>query len=452
MKIIIVGAGQVGFHLAQKLSEENHDVVLIEKKPQIVREIADSLDIQTFLGSGTSFKVLEESGVREADLLVAATDSDEINLISCLLGRKLNPYMIRLARVRNPEYLKQKDLFSQDVLGIDHVINPQSLMVETVLRLIDVPGASDVIEFVDGRLKLIGFTVTSTSPLNGRQLLSLKSIQGQVLVGAIVRGSQVLIPRGQDTIQANDLVYVVVKDNELKHALKLFEVEQEHPRRVVIVGAGQTGSALALALDSTRINTKIIDKDPETCSSLAERLQRVIVINGDATEKELLEEESIQDTNVMVTVTGDEESNVLISLLAKELGAKKTITRISKLSYIPLVSAIGIDTVVSPRLSAVRAVFQYIRRGKIISVAPLKGEHAEAIEAEALETSDIVNLPLSQVKMPKGVLVGALVRNKEIIIPRGDTVIQPGDRLIMFSLRKVIPKLEKLLMVKLEYF
>jgi trk system potassium uptake protein TrkA len=283
-------------------------------------------------------------------------------------------------------------------------------------------------------------------------LISVKDLVGKILVGAIVRGDQVVIPRGQDTIKVGDLVYLVVKNDEIDSALKLFDVKEESLRRVIIVGAGQTGAALATALDMTRISAKIIEKDPLKCTRLAEKLERVIVINGDATDKDLLQEENIVDVDFIVTITGDEENNILISLLGKSLGAKKTITRVSKHSYIPLVSSIGIDTVVSPRLSAVRAILQYIRRGKIISVAPLKGEHAEAIEAEALDTSDIVNVPLSKVKFPNGAIVGAIVRGEEIIIPRGDSVINPKDRLIIFALEKVIPKLEKLLTVKLEYF
>jgi len=229
-------------------------------------------------------------------------------------------------------------------------------------------------------------------------------------------------------------------------------MRDEELRRVIIVGAGETGTALATALDKTKINVKIIEKDSKKCATLAEKLGKVIVINGDGTDKNLLQEENVGDVDFMVAITGDEESNIPISLLAKGLGAKKTITRINKLGYIPLVSAIGIDTVVSGRLSAIRAILQFIRRGKIISVAPLKGEHAEAIEAEALKTSEIVNKPLSKVKFPKGALVGAIVRGEEIIIPKGDSVIQEKDRLIIFATQKVISKLEKLLTVKLEYF
>jgi trk system potassium uptake protein TrkA len=452
VKIIILGAGEVGFHIAQKLSEESQDVILIDKDPIQIKRIAENLDVQALLGSGTSPQLLKVAGVKEADLLVAATDSDEVNLISCLMARNLNQYMLKVARIRNNEYLEEKELLGPDFLGIDHIINPQSVMVETILNLMGVPGASDVIDFVGGKVKLISFAVQKSSSFVGRQLLSFKGLEEKLLVGAIVRGNKVLIPQGKDTILAGDILYVVVRNDELNDILGLFNINQETLRRVIIVGAGQTGTALAMALDHSKLNVKIIDNDGEKCTALAEKLERVIVINGDGRDRDLLEEENMGDVDIMVAITGDEESNILISLLAKGLGAKRTITRVSKLSYIPLVSAIGIDTVVSPRLSTVRAILQYIRRGKIISVAPLKGEHAEAIEAEALETSDIVNIPLSKVKFPKGAIVGAIVRGKQIIIPRGDNIIIPGDRLIIFALQQVVPKLEKLLTVKLEYF
>ena len=452
MKIIIVGAGEVGFHSAQKLSEENQDVVLIDKDFEKIKRITDNLDVQALLGSGTSPEMLKNCGVKDADMLVAATDSDEANLIACLLARNLNKYILIVARVRNPEYLEEKELFGKDMLGVDRLINPESAMVETILNLMMVPGASDVIEFVDGRIKLIGVTIKSGSPYVGCKLLDIQGPKREVLIGAIVRGEKVLIPHGEDVIQENDLVYLVARSDEVDKVLSFLDAKEEGLRRIIIVGAGEAGTALAAALDKTKLNVKIIERDAQRCKNIAEQLERVIVINGDGTDKSLLQEENISEVDFMVAVTGDEENNVLISLLAKELGVKKNITRISKLSYIPLVSAIGIDTIVSSRLSAVRAILQYIRRGKIISVAPLKGEHAEAIEAEALETSDITNTPLSKLKFPKGALLGAIVRGEEIIIPNGQSVVKEKDRLIIFALHKVIPKLEKLLTVKLDYF
>jgi len=452
MKIIIVGAGEVGFHLAKKLSEENQDVHLIDKDPDKVRRITENLDAQVILGSGTSPEILRNSGVIDADMLIAATDSDEVNLVACLLARTFSNYILKIARIRNPEYLEEKDLFRENLLGVDHIINPESVMVETIRNLMMVPAASDVIDFVEGQVKLIGITVQANSPFVGRRLFSFREVGEKVLVGAIVRGDRVIIPRGEDTIQAHDLLYLVVRADQLPDVFQFFGLEHRELKRVLIIGAGATGTALAKALDQTGINVKIIDKDPQKCASLSESLGKATIIHGDGTDQDLLKEENVEGVDFLVAITGNEESNVLISLLGKGLGAKKTITRIDKLSYIPLVTAIGIDTIISARLSAIRAILQYIRRGKIIAVAPLKGEHAEALEAEALETSEIINTPLAEVKFPKGALVGAVVRNGEIIIPRGDTVITPGDRLIIFALRKVLPKLEKLLTVKLEYF
>ena len=452
MKIIIAGAGEVGFHIAERLSEEGHDVSLIDKDAQHVKRVSEGLDVQAFLGSGTSPRMLKQTGILEADLLVAATDSDETNLMTCLMAKSLNPYLIKVARVRNEEYLQEGELFSKDLLGIDHAINPQSEMVNSIQSIMEVPAASEVIDFVGGRIKLIGFFVTEDSPFANRQLLSFSELRGRILVGAIVRGERVVIPRGEDLIRPGDLVYVVVKTTEIDQTLEAIGIKGKTSRRVIIVGGGQTGTALAKRLDQTKINVKIIEKDDAKCGKLSEVLDHVVVINGDGTDKNLLEEENIRDVDFLVAVTADEATNILMSLLAKGLGVKKTITRISRLSYLPLMSAIGIDTVVSPRLSAVKAILQHIRPGKIISVAPLKGEHAEAIEAEALETSDIVNTPLSKVKMPKDAIVGAIVRGEEIIIPRGDSIIRPKDRLIIFSIQEVVPKLEKLLTVKLEYF
>ncbi|MFP4036137.1 MAG: Trk system potassium transporter TrkA [Desulfobacteraceae bacterium] len=452
MKIIIVGAGEVGFHIAQRLSRENQDVVLIDKDHQKTDRINEELDVQAILGSGTSPRMLKAAGAAEAEMLVAATDSDEVNLIACMLARQLNPYLIKVVRLRNPEYLEVKDFLSQDFLGIDHIINPESIVVETIRNLMMVPEASDVIDFVGGRVKLIGVTIKPESPFAGKKLLSFKDMENDLLIGAIVRGEEVFIPHGEDTIQANDLVYVVTRSHEIQKVFSFFGIKHSELHRVIIVGGGQTGAALATALDTTKISTKIIDRNPERCAFLAESLDRVIVINGDGTDRDLLLEENVNSADFLVAITGDEESNVLISLLAKGLGVRKTVTRVNKLSYIPLVSAIGIDTVVSSRLSAIRAILQYIRRGRIISVAPLKGEHAEAIEAEALATSDVVNTPLYKIKFPKGAILGAIVRGKDIIIPRGDSIVRENDRLIIFSLHKVIPKLEKLLTVKLDYF
>ena len=274
MRIIIVGAGEVGFHIAQRLAQENQEVFLIDKEPENIRRINENLDVQAILGSGTSPEVLKSAGIRDADMLVAATDSDEVNLMACLLARHLNQYILKVARVRSPEYLAETDLFSEELLGVDQIINPESVMVETIRNLMMVPGASDVIDFVGGRVKLIGITIGHDSPFVGRQLLSFQYMDGKVLVGAIVRGEHVFIPHGNDTIQLNDLIYVVVRAGELHEDFSFFNFKNKDLRRVFIVGAGETGTALAKALDHTKISVKIIERDPQKCQSLAEQLER----------------------------------------------------------------------------------------------------------------------------------------------------------------------------------
>ncbi len=452
MRVIIVGAGEVGYHIAKKLSDEKKDVVLIDKNEAKIRRINENLDVQALLGSGTSPRMLRQAGIQDAKLLVAATDVDEVNLISCLLARSLNRHTVKIARVRNPEYLQEKTLFSQDILGVDLIINTKSMMVDTILKLMEIPGASEVIDFLGGKVKMVSFLIFEDSPLAGKKLSDLSVHQDKLLVGAIVRGHKIMIPSGHDTIQPLDLVYLVIKKSDVNQTLSLLKMGTDPTKNIIIVGAGGTGMEVAKALDDRRLNVKIIDHDGERCKEASTLLNHVTVIRGDGADRDLLREENAGDMDMLIALTGDEESNVLISLLAKELGTRRTITRVSKLSYMHIVSVIGLDTVINPRMSAVRAILQYLRKGKIISVAPLREEQAEVIEAEALETSDIVNTPLAKVDFPPGAIIGAVVRGDEIIIPRGNTIVLPHDHLIIFALQQVINKLECLLTVKLEYF
>ncbi len=396
--------------------------------------------------------MLRLAGIQDAKLLVAATDIDEVNLIACLLARSLNQHTVKIARVRSQEYIQEKSLFSKDILGVDLIINTQTMMVNTILSLIDVPGASEVIDFLGGEIKLVSFLILNDSPLAGKKLSDFNIHKEKLLIGAIVRGHKILIPSGNDTIHPLDLVYLVIKKSEIIQTLNRLKMSTKATKNIMIVGAGGTGMAVAQALDKSYLNVKIIDNDSRKCKDANTQLKHITVIKGDGADRDLLREENIGDMDMLIAVTGDEESNVLISLLAKELGTKRTITRVSKMSYMHIVSAIGLDTVINPRMSAVRAILQYLRKGKIISVAPLREEQAEAIEAEALETSDIVNTPLSKVDFPPGAIVGAIVRGDEIIIPKGSTIVLPHDHLIIFAMQEVINKLEGLLTVKLEYF
>jgi trk system potassium uptake protein TrkA len=393
-------------------------------------------------------------GIEGADILLAVTDSDEANLVACLFANLLSPATVKLARIRSGEYLMYQEALMKEPYRIDVIINPEAEAVKAVERLLQVPGAVDVGDFADGRIKVIGVRLEADSPVAGVRLVDLHSKTGKekILVAAIVRQEKLIIPSGEDQLLGGDVVYFVSEEKGLKAALKIFGKGAEPSNRVLLIGGGNLGLKLAQALEKLAIHTKLLEKDADRCRELAQLLDKVVVLHGDGSEHGLLQEENIQDMDVVATLTGDEETNVLTSLLAKRMGAQKTVTRISKFSYFPLVSAIGLDHIVSSRLAAINSILQYVRRGKVLSAMTLKGEEAEVLEAIALETSDMVGKPIQQIGFPKGALVMAIIREEDVIIPTGESVIEPDDQIVILSTRQAIPKVEKALMVKLEYF
>jgi trk system potassium uptake protein TrkA len=454
LKVIIVGAGEVGYHIASKLSRENKDVVLIDQNEEKLRQVGDTLDVQGLLGSGSSPRLLKEAGLESADMMVAVTDSDETNLVACLMSRLISPATARIARIRNSEYFDIDALTRGEVLGLTLAINPEAEVVKTILRLLDVPGAVDVIDFADGQIRLIGLKIDPDGPFVGRSMRDINQIDpsGHMLIAAIHRQGAVIIPHGDTRLEAGDLVYVPVSPDEAEDVLDFFGRTYTPARVVFIVGGGQVGAQLARELEKKQVKVKIIDRDSQRCRDLSQTLDRAVVLRGDGTDQSLLEEENVSDADVFMSLTNDEEENVLACLLARRLGARRTITRINKFSYIPLVTAIGLETLVSSRLSAVSAILRGIRKGKVVSAAALKGEDAEALEFEALQTSDVVGRPLSEIKFPRHALIAAIVRDGEVIIPQGSTVIEPKDRIIVFTHHDAVSQVEKALTVKLEYF
>jgi trk system potassium uptake protein TrkA len=454
VKIVIVGAGEVGYHIASRLALENKDVVVIDKDPMALRRVADDMDVQTIDGSGSSPTVLQEAGVGEADILLAVTDSDEANLVACLVANMLSPSTKKLARLRGADFDEYYEAFREQAPHIETVINPEIEVVKTIIRLMQVPGAVDVGEFVDGRIKFVGVYLGPDSRLAGAQLNALPEIIGnqRLLIVAVVRDEEVIIPRGNDRLETGDLIYFISEDRHLHATLSIFDKHVEPVRKVLIIGGGRIGYRLAIRLEELSIYCKIIEKNAERCTALAERLNKSVVLHGDGSDQNLLSEENVGDMDIVVTITNDEETNILASLLSRRLGVRKTITKINKFSYFPLMTTIGIEQVVSPRLSAINTILQHIRRGKILSAISLKGEQAEAMEVVAMETSAIVAKPLRRVAFPKGAIVAGIIRKDQIIIPTGDSVVEPGDRLIIFAQRRAVERIEKILAVKLEYF
>jgi trk system potassium uptake protein TrkA len=454
LKIIIVGAGEVGFHIASHLALENKDVVVLDKNPDAIRRVSDNLDVQVVIGSGSSPVVLEEAGIQDAEIILAVTNSDEINLVACLVADIISPSTKKLARIRNADFDNYHENLREAAPHIDTIINPDTEVVNTIYRMMSVPGAVDIGEFADGRLKFIGVNLEDDSKLVGARLSELPAIIGEArpLIAAVVREDELIIPRGKDRLRSGDLVYFISEEEKLQDTLSVFNKYDEPMKRVLIVGGGRIGFRMAKLLEDQSIYCKIIERNPDRCTYLAERLNKSIVLCGDGSDQELLAEENIQDMDLVVTLTKDEETNILASLLAKRMGARKAITRISKFSYFPLTSAIGIEQVVSPRLSAINSILQHIRKGKVLSAISIKGEQAEVIEAVALETTDIVGKPLRDIAFPKGAMVAGIIRGELIIVPTGDSVIQPDDRVIIFARKEAIAKIEKILAVKLEYF
>ena len=454
MKILIVGAGEVGFHIASHLSLENKEVVVIDKNADAIRRVSDNLDVQVLQGSGSSPVVLEEAGISQAEVILAVTDSDEANLVACLVANMLSPSTKKLARVRDGAFDQYHDYFRENAPHIDTIINPEIEVVKTIESMMSVPGAADVGEFADGRIKLIGIYLDKHSRLAGIKLAEIpdKIQNARLLIAAVVREEELIIPRGNDYLMPGDLVYFISEKDKLQETMAIFDKHDQPMNRALIIGGGRIGFRLAGSLEKSGIYCKIIEKRPDRCARLAERLNRAVVLCGDGSDQGLLAEENIQDIDVVITLTNNEETNILVSLLATRMGAKKSITKISKFSYFPLMKAIGIEQVVSTRLSAINTLLQHIRRGKVLSAISIKGEQAEVMEAVALETSEIVGKPLKQISFPKGAIVAGIIRKDEIIIPTGESVISPEDRVIIFARRQAIPKVEKILAVKLEYF
>ncbi len=453
MRILIIGAGEVGYHTAMRLSRENHHVVLVDQDINKIRAVNEQMDVQTLVGKGSSPSVLKTAGVNDVDLVVAVTDSDEVNMTACRFADLLAPSVTKVARIRSSEYLAFFEDNDAKDFGVDMVINPEREVARQILQFISVPAASSVTDFAEGRVKLLGLKMPVTSSILKSPLKEVR-VPGRplFLVAAIEREGTVIIPRGDDHMRADDTAYVVAREEDIDQVIEYFGLKSDPVRKLVVVGGGAIGSHVAEQAIHRDIKTRIIEKSEKRCEQLVDVLEDVIVLHGNGTDLTLLKEENIGASDVFAAVTDDEEDNVLIALMGKKMGARRTVARVAHLGYVPLVSSLGLDMVVSPRFAAVGAILRYLRRGKVLAVSSIRDEGAEVIEVEAQDTSALVGKPLSKVKIPEGALVAAVVRQGEVEIPTGDTVIQPGDHLVIFLLTKVLSKVEKLLTVSLEFF
>jgi trk system potassium uptake protein TrkA len=444
MKVLIVGAGEVGFHLAERLSQENQDVIVIEADPERAEFASQQLDVLTVVGNGASLPVLERAGVRGARMLLAVTSLDEVNLISCLAASRLD-VEYTIARISNPEYYTRGSVLSREQLGIDLMINPERECAWETYHLLQSSAATDVAQFADGRVQLTGLVVKEGAMVAGKTLARL----GQELrdyryvTAAIVRNGVTTIPKGMDRIEAGDLIYILSPTSEVKGIPPLTGYDRLPLRRVMIAGGSAEGEYLAEVLGEHGVECTILDNDRRRCLELAEHLPRALVLHADATDLELLEMEGVAGIDGFVASTGHDETNMLSSLLAKSVGARKVVSLIHKFDYLPIVPKVGVDAAVSPRMSTVNAILRYVRRGRVMTVASLKGIDAEAIEFSVGGDSRIAGTFLRDLDFPKGAIIGTILRGTRIILPRGDDQVLPGDEVIVFALPHAISDVER---------
>lgn len=457
MRIIIVGAGEVGRNIAERLSREAQDVVVIDLDEEAIRGIREALDVQAIVGSGSDPQVLQDAGVVNAEMLIAVTDRDEVNLTAALITAAYSPATIKISRLRSRELLRDRKLLHYEGLRLDLAINPEHVAAMRILEVIRHPWTTHLTPFAEGRIQLVGVRVTEDSQLVGARMRDLPArVPDRVpLIVARKRGSEVSIPKGKDSVELGDLIYVVAKTDELGLLAEVMGRRERQARSVFIGGATRVGIELALALDQERYyRVKLIEPDPDRAREAAEQLNHAIVLTGAIADVGILQAEGIESCDMYVASSREEEMNVLAALLAKRLGAKQVVTVNDRHDYADLAPAIGVDALISPRSAAVGSILHYIRRGRVLRVTSFGAGDAEAIEFEALPTSDVVGRPLRDVRFPGDAIIGAVVREEDqaVLIPRGDDVVRAGDRVIVFALTKAIRKVERAMSVKLEFF
>jgi len=442
---MIVGAGQVGHHLSEKFSVEGQEVILVDKDAAKLRRLERELNILTVHGSGASARVLEEAGINNTDLFIAVTDSDEVNLVACILSKQ---YAVkkRIARVRNEDFLTPGATLNERALGIDLLISPDRAMSDEIIKLSYASEAIDMAEFADGRIVMLGYSILENNPCAGLTLQSLKKLKGsyRFVVVAIIRDGKTIIPRGDDSLQVGDKIYVMVQPQDIAELEYLFNLASKKPDLVFVIGGGTIGYLVARQLEKQHIDVRLIEESGKHCDFLTENLQNTLVLNFDGLEANVLLEEGIDRADLVISVTDSDATNILSSLLAKHHGAKRCITKITRPDFIPLLGKLGIDVALSPRLVAADMILRFVRRGAVLSVATLLGSDAEIIELTVPDKDQFRDTTLKSLVFPRGGLVGGIVRNSQVFIPSGETVLQPGDTLIIFYTKQALEKVESL--------
>ena len=458
MKVVICGAGLVGTSIAKHLAGENNDVTVVDQDYSLVRRIGETLDVRSVLGHASQPDILEQAGAADADMLIAVTFSDEINMVACQVAHSLFEVPTKIARIRQPGYLKPiwGDLFSRENMPIDVIISPEREVARAIGRRLHVPGGFDVVPMADGLVSVVGVRCTEECPVINtpiRQLSQLFPDLNIVIVG-IIRNDKGILPRSHEHMLPGDDVYFVCDATHLTRAMSAFGHEEEEGRNVIIAGGGNIGLTLAQEIqeDHVGVRARVIEFGEERAKSVAQQLSQTMVLNGDVLDMEILEEASAENTETFVAVTNDDEVNIIGSLLAKRAGIKRTIALVNKHSYVQLINQLGIDAVVNPRMITVSSILQHVRRGRIRGIYSVREDFGEVIEAEALETSSLVGKSIKEAGLPNGVKIGAIIRAEKAIAPKGNTVIEKNDTIVLFATYDVVKEVEKLFAVRADFF
>lgn len=458
MKVIVCGAGRVGYNIARHLANQNNDVTVIDRSAQLVRRIGETLDVQALEGYASDPDILEKANAENADMIVAVTRSDEVNMVACQVAHSLFNVPRKIARIRNQSYLNPmwQDLFSRDNMPIDVIISPEVEVAHAVMRRLAVPGAFEMLPFAEGLIRVVGLRLGEECPVVDTPLAQLSELfpELKITILAIFRGQDMFLPKSKDQMLVGDSIYFAVQNSHLPRAMTVFGHEEKEARRILIVGAGKVGHYLAKSLIETdsSLNIKLIEHDRERAEFVASRRDGIVVINGDSLDTEILKEANAAAAETIIAVTNDDEVNILSSLLAKRLGTDRAITLVNNAMYTPLMSSLGIDAYLDPRETTVSTILQHIRRGRIRGLHSIREGQAEIIEAETLETSPLLGVPIREMKLPSGLMIGAIARGDEVVLPRGDTVFEQGDRIVMLAMADAVKKAEQLFAVRLEYF
>lgn len=457
MNIVILGAGQVGSSLARNLANEDNDITIIDQNKASLRELREKLDVHTKQGHASHPDVLEQANVNEADMLIAVTNSDEVNMMACQIAYSLFRTPTRIARVRAAGYLQHQELFTPELIPVDVLISPEQLITNYIHRLISNPGTSQVIDFANGKVRLVSVKAFHEGPLVGHEIQELAEHlpEVKVRVVAIFREGKAIIPSGNTIIEANDEIFVIASAQHIRAVVSELRSVDKPYKRIMIAGGGNIGRRLADALEEGRYQVKIIEKSPEIANQLAETLNKTLVLEGDAADEALLVEENIEEVDIFCALTNDDEANILSAMLAKRLGARKVMALVNRTGYVDLVESASIDHAVSPQQITIGALLAHVRGGDIVSVHSLRKGAAEVIEVVAhgdKKNSRVVGRKRVDLKLPPGATVGAIVRDEEVIMPHQDTVIEENDHVILFLAdKRYISAVEKMFQVGVGY-